>query len=170
MEFKNINKDNVRELAAKDHKEIKAKFKQIKKRKPKNLDEIVHRLDEEAFEKFDCLECANCCSSISPIVTEKDIERLSKHLRMKPVQLIEQYLHVDNDGDYVFNDTPCPFLMPDNYCMVYEYRPKACREYPHTNRRRFIQLLELSLKNREVCPIVYSIVKELTKEPSKERP
>jgi len=73
-------------------------------------------------------------------------------------------LHVDNEGDYVFNETPCPFLMPDNYCMVYESRPKACREYPHTNRRKFVQILNLTQKNREACPIVYKIVENLKEE------
>ncbi|MBN2395805.1 MAG: YkgJ family cysteine cluster protein, partial [Candidatus Atribacteria bacterium] len=60
-----------------------------------------------------------------------------------------------------FNETPCPFLMPDNYCMVYESRPKACREYPHTDRRRMVQILKLTQKNCEVCPVVYAIVKDL---------
>ncbi len=31
--------------------------------------------------------------------------------------------------------SPCPFLGDDNYCSVYEARPKACREYPHTDRK-----------------------------------
>ena len=155
------DKSNVRELARKKAEENRAFFKKLKKKPPRNLDEVVHTLHEEVFSEFDCLTCANCCSSISPIVTDKDIERLARHLKMKPARLIEQYLHLDDDQDYVFNDTPCPFLMPDNYCMVYEYRPKACREYPHTDRRRFAQILPLTLKNCEYCPIVFEVVERL---------
>jgi hypothetical protein len=44
---------------------------------------------------------------------------LAKHLRMKPSEVIDQYLEMDKDNDYVFREAPCPFLMPDNYCMVY---------------------------------------------------
>jgi Fe-S-cluster containining protein len=154
-------KDNIRKLALDARAENERFFKRLKKKAPSNLDEIVHDLHGEAFSTFDCLTCANCCSSISPMITDKDVERLSKPLKLKPSQVIEQFMHLDEDHDYVFNNAPCPFLMDDNYCSVYEYRPKACREYPHTDRRRFIQLLNLTLKNCEVCPIVFTVVEGL---------
>lgn len=155
------NKDNVSRLAREAYEENQRFFKRLKKKMPGNLDEVVHELNDDAFREFDCLTCANCCSSISPMMTDKDVERLAKPLRIKPSQVIEQYMHLDEDHDYVFNSAPCPFLMPDNYCSVYEYRPKACREYPHTDRRRFSQLLNLTLKNCEVCPIVFRVVDRL---------
>jgi len=155
--------EKLKELTAKRKQEFTALFKRLKAKKPKDLDDVVHQLHEEAFDQFDCLSCANCCSSISPIVTEKDIERLAKRMRMKAVDFIAQYLYIDEDKDYVFQHTPCPFLMPDNYCMVYEDRPKACREYPHTDRKRMYQILNLTHKNCEVCPAVYCITEELVK-------
>ncbi len=136
-------------------------FAKLRKKKPKNLDKIVHELHEEVFQEIDCLNCANCCKSISPTLYDKDVERLAKHFKMKPSQFVEQYLYVDDEGDYVFQQTPCPFLLPDNYCMAYESRPKACREYPHTDRKRFYQILNLTLKNTEVCPAVYDVVEKL---------
>lgn len=154
-------KDNVQKLARDAKAGNERLFKQLKKKPPKNLDDTVHALHEEAFESFDCLSCANCCSSISPMMTDKDVERLAKPLRLKPSQVIDQYMHLDEDHDYVFNCAPCPFLRVDNYCSVYEYRPKACREYPHTDRRKFSQLLNLTLKNCEVCPIVFTVVERL---------
>ncbi len=95
------------------------------------------------------------------MITEKDIERIARHLKIKPVEFISRYLHIDEDQCYVFNLTPCPFLLSDNYCMIYDQRPKACREYPHTDRHRFYQILELTMKNRELCPIVYEVVERL---------
>lgn len=154
----NPTKDNIQKLGRDARGENERFFKRLKKKPPGNLDEIVHELHDHAFRNFDCLTCANCCSSISPMITDKDVERLAKPLKLKPSQVIEQYLHLDEEHDYVFNHAPCPFLMPDNYCSVYEYRPKACREYPHTDRRRFSQLLTLTLKNCEVCPIVFTVV------------
>jgi Fe-S-cluster containining protein len=68
---------------------------------------------------------------------------------------------VDEDGDYVFRSAPCPFLDLENYCTVYESRPLACREYPHTNRKRFYQVVDLSLTNTEICPAVASIFEDL---------
>lgn len=151
----------LKTLVKQEGKSTKAFLRKLKKKKPKDLDNYFRALHEEAFEKFDCLDCANCCSSISPIVTEKDIDRLAKHFRRKAIDLIEEYFYIDNEGDFVFKQTPCPFLMPDNYCMVYENRPKACREYPHTDRRKMIQILNLTYKNCEICPVVHSIMNKL---------
>lgn len=95
------------------------------------------------------------------MIIDKDIERLAKQFRMKPSEFINQYLYLDSENDYVFKETPCPFLMPDNYCMVYENRPRACREYPHTDRKRFYQILSLSLTNTHYCPAVYEVVDRL---------
>ena len=130
----------------------------------RKLDEMVHRLHEEVFEEINCLECANCCRTLGPRITEVDISRISSSLQLKPVQLLAEYLRKDEDGDLVFKTMPCPFLDSENYCMIYENRPRACREYPHTDRRRFYQLLALSLKNTYICPAVFEIVERIKKE------
>lgn len=149
-----INADNRKQ-------QNKVFLKKLKKRPPKNLDDQIHQLHEEVFEEVDCLECANCCKTTSPIFLPKDIDRLAKHFRQKPKDFIADYLHVDEEGDYVLNSSPCPFLGADNYCSVYESRPRACREYPHTNRKKMYQLLDLTYKNTLVCPAVLEIVKRL---------
>lgn len=133
------------------------------KTKPKDLDIVAQNLHDEAFEKIDCLTCANCCKTTSPIFYQKDIERLSKYFRIKPSALIEKYLHIDEDKDFVLNGAPCPFLGNDNECMVYDSRPMACREYPHTNRKRFHQLLTLTVKNTFICPAAFKVMEGLKK-------
>lgn len=153
--------EELKILTDKQRTETDVFIKKIKKKPPKNLDDVVHGLHDEAFAAFNCLDCANCCKTIGPRLTDKDIERLAKHLKMKPAAFAEQHIHTDEDGDFVFKNHPCPFLLPDNYCMVYENRPKACREYPHTDRKRFHQILTLSHKNCETCPVVYDIFEEL---------
>jgi Fe-S-cluster containining protein len=82
---------------------------------------------------------------------------------MKPGELIEKYLRIDEDNDYVLKSSPCPFLGPDNYCSVYNSRPKACREYPHTNRKKMTKVLELTYRNTLVCPAVLEIVERMKK-------
>lgn len=131
----------------------------LKKSKVKNLDDRFHKLHQEAFEEIDCLSCANCCKTTSPIFYEPDIDRVAKALKMKSSVFVETYLHKDEDNDYVLNETPCPFLGYDNKCIVYESRPRACREYPHTNRKRMHQILNLTLKNTQICPAVHEIIK-----------
>jgi uncharacterized protein len=147
---------------AKDQKKTNKKFLQkMKKQNSRVLDERFHHFHEEVFEEMDCLDCANCCKTTSPIFIDKDVERLSKYFRMRPAEFIEKYLHLDNENDYVLNEAPCPFLGSDNYCSVYESRPRACREYPHTDRRKMHQLLDLTFKNTLVCPAVLEIVNRL---------
>ena len=138
-------------------------FTRLKRRPPNNLDEVIHELHEQAFEKIDCLQCANCCKTTSPIFLDKDIERLSISMRMKPSAFTEKYLRMDEDRDYVLQSSPCPFLAEDNYCLVYEHRPNACREYPHTNRKKMYQVLDLATKNASICPAVFDIFQNLSK-------
>jgi len=133
----------------------------LKKKKPKDLDVVVADLHYEVFDYTNCLECANCCKSISPVVKDRDIDRIAKHLKISPSEMTKQYLELDKDDDYVFRETPCPFLMPDNYCMIYDVRPRACREYPHTNRKRFYQINTLTWKNTFICPAVFDVVEKL---------
>ncbi|WP_298367302.1 YkgJ family cysteine cluster protein [uncultured Lutibacter sp.] len=142
--------------------ENKKYFQKLKKRTPKNLDVVMQNLHDEEFEKTDCLTCGNCCKTTSPIFTDKDVERISKHLKMKVVKFIAQYLERDADDFYVLKTAPCSFLdLNDNTCFIYDVRPKACKEYPHTNRRKFIQITDLTLKNTEICPAVFNIVEAL---------
>lgn len=135
----------------------------LKKKNPRKVDNAFHQIHDEVFEEIDCLTCANCCKTTSPIFYQTDIERVSKALRMKPGDFIEKYLRVDDDHDYVLKSSPCPFLDSENYCSVYEDRPKACREYPHTNRKKMVQIMELTYKNTLVCPAVLEMVERLKK-------
>jgi Fe-S-cluster containining protein len=154
---------NLPKMASDKKLESQLFFKKLKKHTPKNLDLVMQDLHEKVFEHTECLACANCCKTASPILTLKDIERISKHLKMKEIAFMEKYLFKDVDDFWAFTETPCPFLAPDNYCLIYDYRPKACSEYPHTNRRKFIQITDLTLKNAEICPAVFEIVEELKK-------
>ncbi len=145
----------------KKSKENKAFLEKLRKKPPNDLDSTVENLHNFVFERINCLNCANCCKTTSPIVIDRDIDRISKQLKIKPSKLIEQYLKIDNDGDYVFTQSPCPFLTSDNFCQIYENRPRACREYPHTNRKRFHQILKLTWHNTLICPAVYEVVEGL---------
>lgn len=147
------------------YKPLRKKFKRnltkLKQNPPSNLDQLFLNWHDEAFENIDCLTCANCCKTTSPMIFEKDVDRLSKYLGIKPGELIEKYLFLDNDGTYAMKQTPCPFLGENNYCTIYEGRPKACREFPHLNHRKMHTHLNLLDKNATICPAVLETVKKL---------
>ena len=135
----------------------------LRKKDSRKVDDVFHRTHDEVFETVDCLTCANCCKTTSPIFYPNDIERVARALRIKPGEFIEKYLRVDEDRDYVLKSSPCPFLASDNTCLVYEDRPKACREYPHTDRKKMVQIMDLTHKNTLVCPAVFEMVERLKK-------
>jgi uncharacterized protein len=158
-----VNLDQFKTLSSKKSIENKKFLLGLKKKDPRKMDNVFHAAHDEVFETVDCLTCANCCKTTSPIFYENDIERLAKSFRIKPGEFIDKYLRVDEDNDYVLKSSPCPFLDSENYCMVYENRPKACREYPHTDRKKIIQIMELTHKNTMVCPAVFEMVEKLKK-------
>ena len=155
--------NNLPKLAKEKHKENKVFFTKLKKKPPKQLDYLMQELHEAEFERTDCLECANCCKTTGPLFTPKDISRIAKRFKMKEYDFIAQYLRIDEDNDYVLQSVPCTFLGADNYCSIYEVRPKACREFPHTDRKKFQQISNLTLKNVAICPAAYNIVEAMKK-------
>ena len=164
MEDMNKRLETLPKLAEEAKKESKKHFTNLKRKTPKNLDVVMQELHDAEFKKTDCLSCGNCCKTTSPIFTEKDIERISKHLRMKVIDFETQYLERDEDDFMVLKSAPCTFFdASDNTCFIYDVRPKACSEYPHTNRKKFIQITELTMNNTEICPAAYNIVEALKK-------
>lgn len=147
---------------AKDKAPINKKFFQkLKLKPPKDLDYLMADLHEETFKKTNCLSCANCCKTTGPLFTTADIERIAKHLKLKPQAFINQYLRIDEDNDYVLQSVPCTFLVQDNACFIYEVRPKACREFPHTDRKKFHQISDLTMRNVAICPAAFQIVEKM---------
>src|SRR5690606_36008600 len=134
--------------------ENQAFLKRAPKLLKKELDSKFEREHDLAFQKIDCLDCANCCKTTSPIFKDQDIKRLSKLFKMKSGEFEKQYLRIDEDNDYVLNSSTCPFLIKDNTCFVYDMRPQACREYPHTNRKNIHPITNLTQLNTISCPAV----------------
>jgi Fe-S-cluster containining protein len=120
-------------------------------------------LHEQAFSKIDCLQCGNCCKNYSPRFKQPDIKRIAKRLRIKEGELIQRYLKLDCDGDFVVKSSPCPFLGADNYCSIYEDRPSDCSRYPYTDEDVLLKRTALTLKNVTVCPAVFSVLEALEK-------
>lgn len=143
---------------------VEKTFKRLKKKKPKNLDSVFQDAHDEAFEKIDCLSCGNCCKTTSPIFRDVDVKRIAKKFKTSTREFENEYLKKDEDGDLVLQSSPCAFLEEGNSCFIYDVRPQACREYPHTNRKKVAQVLDLTLKNLEICPAVKITVEKVVEQ------
>ena len=153
---------NFKELARSKRKENKKFFGRLSKEDSKKLNAKFHEMHDEVFAETDCLKCARCCRTTGPLLTKQDIGRISKKQGMKPADFEKQYLRVDEDGDWVMKILPCPFLALDtSKCTIYEYAPKACREYPHTDHTNMKSILPLTETNVRHCPAVYEMVERM---------
>lgn len=127
------------------------------------IDTIVHKLYKTISEQIDCTKCGNCCKEQSLTIIDKEIERLSKHLKISIIEFEKQFIAIDDEGDKIFAHTPCKFLK-DNKCEIYDLRPDTCKSYPHLHKKEFITRLFGVIKNYSICPIVYYVYEELKEE------
>ncbi len=132
------------------------------------IDTIFKEKSDNAGSRIDCLACANCCKTISPIIEPEEISTIQNYLKIDGNVLFEKYIEMDEDGDFVFKMQPCPMLnLKDNKCSIYEMRPLACRSFPHTNMPKMEAYSDLLEINYDICPIVSNIVDEIELEINK---
>lgn len=115
-------------------------------------------MHEAAFEKINCLDCAACCKQYSPRFKTPDIKRIARFLQMKEGVFIETFLKLDEEGDYVTQKSPCPFLLENNACSIYDVRPSDCSRFPYTNEDVLLKRQHITLKNATFCPAVVYVL------------
>lgn len=142
-----------------EHQKAYGQF--LKKANKNKVLKVLPELHEQAFEKINCLDCANCCKNYSPRFKQPDIKRISKYFGMKETAFITQYLNLDADGDYVVKSTPCPFLGDQNECSIYDERPSDCARFPYTDEDVLLKRPLITLKNSSFCPAVYHVMENL---------
>lgn len=153
----------IKELPKEAAEKRKAHKRMLERGNKNAMLRALPQLHEEAFEKVDCLACANCCRNYSPRFKQPDIKRIAKRLKLKEGELVSRYLRLDEENDYVVKSSPCPFIGEDNFCSIYEDRPSDCRRYPYTDEDVLIKRVSLTLKNASICPAVFTVLEALEK-------
>ena len=135
----------------------------LEKKAPRKLDAAASAVDKSVWLEVDCLSCANCCKTMSPTYTPKDIKRISAHLNMTPAQFKEKWLYLDKrENDWMNKKSPCQFLdLTTNMCSIYEVRPADCAGFPHHTKRRMIDYMHVYKQNVEYCPATYKMVERM---------
>jgi Fe-S-cluster containining protein len=132
-------------------------------------DRILRRLGEEIEDQIDCTICANCCKKATTQVTERDVERLAKHLRITPARFIADFTQPDEkEGGQNLKwnaKSGCVFL-DGNLCSVYDARPDICQRYPHIVRGNgsIASRMWSFVDRASVCPIVYNSLEKFKEE------
>ena len=134
----------------------------LEKNPVKGLPELTAAIDRQVWEEVDCLTCANCCKTMSPTYTPKDLKRISAHFGMKPIEFKNKWLRKDRNGDWMNKSEPCQFLnLENNYCSIYEIRPADCAGFPHHTKKNPRQYAHVYKQNIEYCPATFKWVEKL---------
>ena len=126
------------------------------------------RIGEEVEDQIDCTVCANCCRVATVEVSDRDIDRLAKFLKIKRQKFIDEYTVVNEEEgttDLRRTDKGCVFLS-GNDCTIYEERPDICRNFPHVVRGegRITTRMWQFIDRACYCPIVYNSLEAFKKE------
>ena len=135
----------------------------LQKNPPKKLDQLAAKVEQEVWKEIDCTTCANCCKSMTPTYTLKDMQRISAHLGMTVQRLKEKWLYREKGtGQWLNRSNPCQFLDLDtNMCTIYEVRPADCAGFPHFSRKKMVEFMHVHKQNVEFCPATYRMVEKM---------
>ena len=159
---KQYNLAAFRRKVSKTKKELNRFLRKIEKNPPRGLDRMAVEADVEVWKETDCLACANCCKTMSPTYTGKDVKRISTFLKMRPSEFRKKWLRKDKTGDWMNKTEPCQFLdLKTNYCSIYEVRPRDCAGFPHHTKRHTSQYIHVFQQNIEYCPATYKLEEKL---------
>ncbi len=156
---------SFKQIMQKNNLSFKRFLKKLEKNPPRKLHRLAAQKNEEVWAETDCLACANCCKTMSPTFTLKDIKRIAEHLHMAPKAFKEKWLEKDDEGDWVNKKQPCQFLnLKDNKCSIYEVRPKDCAGFPHHTKKPMVDYMHVYKQNISFCPATYKFVEKIKTE------
>ncbi len=154
-----VNLRSFRTLVKKNKKRLRSFIARLQKKPVAALRLVTLEANELAWAKTDCLDCANCCKTMSPTYTRKDITRISGFLGMTKKAFMEKWLYRDKTGDWMNKKQPCQFLdMKTNMCNIYEVRPRDCAGFPYHGTKNIKEYGHMFKQNVEFCPATYRLV------------
>ncbi|MEO8711495.1 MAG: YkgJ family cysteine cluster protein [Parafilimonas sp.] len=138
-------------------------LRRVAKLNPEGLDMYAEQLNAEVWKEVDCVSCANCCKTMTPTFSTKDIRRIAKHLNMRPKDFKERWLKYEKkDKDWVNKKQPCQFLdLSTNMCSIYEVRPADCAGFPHLTKKKMVDYMHMHQQNILYCPATFKMVEKM---------
>ena len=154
-----VNLRSFRQTVRLNKRKVKGFLTRLRNNPPRGLDNLKLEADKEAWKRTDCLDCANCCKTMSPTYTGEDIKRISTHLGMTEKAFRAKWLYKDRTGDWMNVKQPCQFLdLKTNMCNIYAVRPRDCAGFPHHTKKKMVEYMHMYQQNIEYCPATYRLV------------
>jgi Fe-S-cluster containining protein len=157
-----INLRSFKLKTARNKRKMRVFLGKIERNPPRSLDKIAVEVEKEIWQEVDCITCANCCKSMTPTFTNKDIARISAHFNLSKSEFKEKWLFQDKKGDWMNTKTPCQFLdKKTNMCSIYDIRPADCAGFPHLAKKKMVNYIDVHKQNVEYCPATYKMVEKM---------
>jgi hypothetical protein len=154
-----VNLRTFRNLVSRNKKRLRNFLFRLERKAPRNLHLVALEASKLAWSKTDCIDCANCCKTMSPTYSQNDISRISKHLGMTNKAFKEKWLYKDREGDWINKKQPCQFLdQKTNLCTVYDVRPRDCAGFPYHGTKKIRDYGHMYRQNIEFCPATNRLV------------
>jgi Fe-S-cluster containining protein len=135
----------------------------LEKHPPKHLDKIAVLVNNSVWKEVNCLSCANCCKTMSPTYTIRDVKRIALFLNMDTTAFRERFLYKERKGkDWLNKQQPCQFLdLSTNMCSIYEVRPADCSGFPHLTKKKMVDYIHVHKQNVQYCPATFKMVEKM---------
>lgn len=158
-----VNLRSFKQKVRYHQKSFKKYLGKIGRKPPRGLDTLAEVIDKEVWQEIDCLSCANCCKTMTPTFTPKDIKRIAAHFTMTPIEFRDKWLRFEkSDGDWVNKKQPCQFLdLSSNMCSIYEVRPADCSGFPYLTKKKMVDYIHVHQQNVDYCPATYKMVEKM---------
>jgi len=162
-----VNLRSFRQMVRHNKRRIKSFLTRLENKPLRGLDKLTSEADKESWKRTDCLDCANCCKTMSPTYTKKDVKRIAAHLGMTEKAFREKWLYKDKTGDWMNVKQPCQFLdLKTNMCNIYAVRPRDCAGFPHHTKKKMVEYMHMYKQNIEYCPATYRVVEYIMEKAS----
>ncbi|MCB0716350.1 MAG: YkgJ family cysteine cluster protein [Chitinophagaceae bacterium] len=149
--------------AQKNRNSFRRWLTKLEKQTPRGIDKTIATVEKEVWQETDCLTCANCCKTMTPTFSTRDIKRIAAYLQMPVADFKKKWLQQERGGDrdWINKKEPCQFLnLKDNKCNIYEVRPADCAEFPHLSKK-FKDYSHVHKQNVELCPATFRLVEKM---------
>ncbi len=157
-----VNLRSFRRIVSNQKKRIRSFLTRLEKNPPRGLDRLTIEADKLIWTRTNCLDCANCCKTMSPTYTKKDVQRIARHLNMTQKEFRDKWLYKDKSGDWMNKKQPCQFLdLKTNMCSIYAVRPRDCAGFPHHTKKRMVDYMHMYKQNIEYCPATFRVVEQI---------
>jgi len=158
-----VNLRSFRQKARHNKRRMRRYLTKLENNKTRGLNKKIEVLEKEVWKETDCLTCANCCRTMTPTYTPRDLKRISKHFGMTVDAFKKKWLRRDRgaDRDWMNKTEPCQFLdLKTNMCSIYAIRPADCAGFPHMSKK-FADFAHVHKQNVEWCPATYRLVDKM---------